>query len=274
MANSRDSAATVAVPAAYHLGRDGLVLQPPFDVAVVMPTVLRPSFARAVRSVFAQAGVGRVHLLMGVDKALGDRAVLETLRAEVPDGVLVTVLDPGYSTSRRHGGRHPAYDGGALRTVMSYLANAPYIAYLDDDNWWAPDHLADLLAAIRGKDWAFSLRWYVDPDSGAPLIVDAIESVGPGRGGYADTLGGWVDPNCLMIDATACEPVFRLWCHPYFDDETRMSADRRVFDALKASTNVGETARPTCFYTMNPDDAAHAKRLAWIDGRRQSGLNT
>jgi len=159
---------------------------------------------------------------------------------------------------------HAAYDGGALRTVMSYLANARYLSYLDDDNWWAPDHLASLLEAIQGKDWAFSFRWYVDPETSKPLQIDALESVGPGRGGYAASMGGWVDPNCLMLDAKACEPVFRLWCHPLFDDPSKMSADRQVFEALRKNPRVGETNRASCFYTLNPDDEVHAQRMEWI----------
>lgn len=261
------AAPALAATAAYHIGRQGMALQPAFDVAVVMPTILRPELARAVRSVFAQEGVGRIHLLVGVDKAVGDRTVLDAVRADVPDGILVTVLDPGYSTSERHGGRHPAHDGGAMRTILSYLANARYIAYLDDDNWWAPNHLSTMLAAVRDRDWAFSLRWFVDPENGKPIVIDGLESVGPGRGGYARSIGGWVDPNCLMIDATVCEPAFRLWCHPLLNDGTNMSADRQVFNALKGSTRVGETGEATVFYTMNTDDPVHEKRMAWIKGQ-------
>ena len=37
------------------------------DVAVVVPTVLRPSLMRAAQSVFDQAFDGTIHLLIGVD---------------------------------------------------------------------------------------------------------------------------------------------------------------------------------------------------------------
>lgn len=254
----------IAAEAAHGIGSDGATPRTGFDVAVVMPTILRPEMARAARSVFAQVGAGRIHLLIGVDKAIGDRAILESIRAEVPEGVLLTVVDPGYSTSQRHGGLYPAHDGGALRTILSYLANARYIAYLDDDNWWAPDHLASLLGVIGGQDWAFSLRWFVEPESGKPLGIDRIESVGPDRGGYARTFGGWVDPNCLMLDVTVCEPVLRLWCRPLFGDPSRMSADRRVFKALRDNFQAGETTRATSFYTLDPKDPAHETRMAWL----------
>src|ERR1700683_5430896 len=41
-------------------------LQMPFDFAVIMPSILRPSIADAIESVFAQDFPGRVRLLIGV----------------------------------------------------------------------------------------------------------------------------------------------------------------------------------------------------------------
>ena len=51
---------------------------------------------------------------------------------------------------------HPPGWGAAQRLVAGFLAETEYIAYLDDDNIWKPDHLALLLAAVQGKDFAFS----------------------------------------------------------------------------------------------------------------------
>ena len=95
-------------------------LQRPVDVAVIMPTIIRSTMKEALQSVFRQAHC------------------------------CVNVIYPGYSTSVRHGGLHPAYDGGVLRCVLTYLANSRYVAYLDDDNWWADNHLSSMLAAKPG----------------------------------------------------------------------------------------------------------------------------
>ena len=46
-------------------------LQTPFDVGVVMVTVVRPTIAQAIRSVFAQRFDGRIQLLVGIDAWLG-----------------------------------------------------------------------------------------------------------------------------------------------------------------------------------------------------------
>lgn len=238
--------------------------QRPAAAAVVIPSILRPSLLRAVRSVYAQTLPGQIHILIGVDVACGDLAILEQATSELPDHCVLTVLQPGYSTSTRHGGLHPAHDGGALRTVLSYLANSRHVAYLDDDNWWAEEHLESLLAAVKGKDWAFSLRWYVDGETLEPLCVDRWESVGPDRGAYAENAGGFVDPNCLLLDKLRCEPVLRWWSIPLAPDPERMSADRNVFSALRARHSYGSTGKATAYYVLDPKDPVHPYRKRWI----------
>lgn len=234
------------------------------DVAVVMPTVLRPSVLRAVESVFAQDIDGTVHLLIGVDVALGERTVIEDIAAKRPDNVFVTVLDPGYSTSVRHGGMVAARDGGALRTVLSYMAQSRYVAYLDDDNWWAADHLSTLLAAVKGKAWAFSKRWFIDPKSSETLCEDEWESIGPGEGIFLKKFGGWADPNTIMVDRGRCEAILRLWCFPMAKDKKGMSADRRIFDALK-KLSWGATNQASVYYRPDPMDAIHPQRWSRIE---------
>ena len=140
-------------------------LQEPFEVAVIMPTILRPELKDALRSVFAQTIQGRIHVLIGIDRPTADLSLLDAACEGRPPNCVVQVYYPGYSTSVRYGGLSPARDGGVLRCVLSYLANSPYIAYLDDDNWWRPDHLQLLRAAMVHADWAFSLRWFVHPTS-------------------------------------------------------------------------------------------------------------
>jgi hypothetical protein len=220
-------------------------LQTPFDVGIVTVTVVRETLPQALRSVFAQRFAGRVQVLVGVDRWAGDRAMVEQLRAEAPSHVAVTVLDLGYSTSQRNGGIYPSHYGGALKTILSYAANSRYVTYLDDDNWYAPDHLATMLAAVAGKAWAFSLRHFVDAESGDPLCPDAWESLGPGRGVYASAQGGFVDTNCYCLDKLACNDVFPEWAMTRFAGGT--GGDRQVLEKLRGRP-FGTNGAHTLFY--------------------------
>lgn len=206
-------------------------LQTPFDVAIVMVTIVRPTLAQALRSIYAQRFGGRIQVLIGIDRWEGEREFLAQLVRERPSQVAVTVVDLGYSTSKRNGGLYPSGYGGALKTMLSYAANSRYVTYLDDDNWYALDHLATLLAAISGKDWAFSLRYFVDAPSGELLCPDSWESVGPDRGVYGQAQGGFVDTNCYLIDKLACHDVFPEWAMTRFAGGT--GGDRQILQRLK-----------------------------------------
>jgi hypothetical protein len=235
-----------------------------FDFAVIMPSILRPTLAEALRSVFAQDFSGTVQTLIGVDQPqgdIGDIAAVEAACRDRPPNHAVLLFDPGYSTSQRHGGLHPCWDGGVLRTLLSYLAASRRLAYLDDDNGWAPHHLSALAAALDGHDWAWSRRWFVDPRTRRTLAEDVWESVGPGGG----TFGGFVDPNCLAIDKLACEAVLRWWSIPTRNSGTAWDADRNVFRILSSEFRGRATGVVSTYYAMNEDEH-YGRRMALIGG--------
>ncbi|HEY1411593.1 MAG TPA: glycosyltransferase family 2 protein, partial [Rhodopila sp.] len=217
------------------------------------------SLTQGLHSIFAQKFPGRVHILIGIDNIRGDLALIDAACAARPQNCVVQVLWPGYSTSVRHGGLTPPGDGGALRSVLTYLANSPYVAYLDDDNWWEPEHLYQLRRAMDDAEWAFALRWFVHPETRRPVCVDIWESVGPGQGLFKDKFDGFVDPSCLMINKVACPLAAHHWNFPLAGDP--MSADRNVFAFLKQKHKPRGTGRPTVFYTLNINDGLHPARL-------------
>jgi hypothetical protein len=237
-----------------------------FDVAVVIPTLLRPQLRRAVESVFKQDLPGRVQILVGIDRHEGDSAMLQALKAAAPPHIHLSVFDLGYSTSSRYGGQHSCAYGGSLRTALTYLANSRRIAYLDDDDWWAPDHLSAMVEALEGHAWCWTLRHYAAAGSDAALCVDEWESVGPDAGIYKEQWGGHVAPSCLMLDAQRCHFLLPAW-------STGVTAngggeDRIVFQLLRQLDDQGgTTGRATSFATMLPHDEAHAFRMACLQSR-------
>ncbi len=241
--------------------------QAPFGVAVVLPSLLRPDLTRAVRSVFAQDFGDRVQILVGVDVPLGDPEQLEGLVQECPSHIALDVFDPGYSTSVRHGGVHENRVSGSLRTILTFAANSRYVAYLDDDNWWAPNHLSSLRTAIDGADWSWSKRWFVGPGEREPICVDEWESVGLDAGVFRERFGGFVDPSSLMIDKLRCREAVPAWANTAFSDGR--GSDRLVFDVLAKNYRPQGTGLATSYYTINPDDILHVARLRWF---RQKGL--
>jgi hypothetical protein len=247
-------------------------VQPPFDAAVVIPTLCRPSLLEAASSVFRQVGVSRLQVLIGIDVIQGDTSIIDAVLAARPPQHAVTVLNLGYSTSMRHGGVHLSADSGAMRTILTYCANSRFVTYLDDDNWMHESHIERLLGAIKDRDWAYTLRFFVDPDTREAIAVDRWESVGPGNGVYREQMGGFVDPNCLMIDKLRCDPAIRFWAIPLPGDRRYLSADRSVFEMLRRFPAVGFTQAATVYYLMGTSDPDRMTRLRVIrELRRRHG---
>jgi hypothetical protein len=246
-----------ANPAPTPIGRyypDATDPQAPADVAVLISTLQRPCIARAVQSVFAQTYAGRIQIVVGVDKRGTPAADLDAVFADRPSHVSAIVLAPPYSTSVRHGGVHTALDGGAMRTLLSFLANAPYVAYLDDDNTYEPEHIALLLEAVRGKGWAYSQRMLVDETTEQDMVVDRWDSVGVGRGRFA-AQGGFVDTNCLLVDKVAAARAFGRWSESG-TGKPGYTADRNFFAAIKDAPH-GRVERATVRYRIRPSNVLH-----------------
>jgi hypothetical protein len=231
---------------ATHLG-DMSFVSGPAQVAVVIPTVLRSTLLRCVGSVFSQSFKQRIHLLIGVDVPRGPIEPLLDLLRNRPSNITATVLQLPWSTSVGNGGIHSALDGGSLRAVLSLIANARFVAYLDDDNTWLPNHLSLLLAAVIGKSWSYSLRWLVDEETDERLAVDRWDSVGPNSGRFA-SVGGFVDPNCLLVDKVACAHALGRWAESG-TDKPGVTADRYFFSGIRNQPN-GCSGEATVLYRI------------------------
>jgi hypothetical protein len=224
------------------------------SVAVVIPTVGRKSILSALQSVFEQVGVDHIQVLIGVDKAASDLRFLYEFLRKCPPHVSCVVLNLPWSTSVRHGGVHSATDGGSLRAILSLMANSRHVAYLDDDNTWAPNHLSKLLECIQGKTWAFSLRVLIDEDTGENYGTDLWHSVGVNSGDFA-VFGGLVDTNCLMVDIVATAPVIGRWASSG-SSAPGVTADRFLFAAIR-NAPYGKVEEPTVFYKIRKTNIFH-----------------
>jgi hypothetical protein len=230
-----------------------------YDAAVIIPTTLSRDLGRPLRSVFAQDLDGSVQILIGIDVAKGSRDALEALRRECPPRMEMTIVDLGYSTARQRGGFYNVWSGGAIRTILSYAANSRYLAYLDDDNWWAPPHLSDLLGAVAGVDWAYTYRWYVDPATLEVMCLDEWESMGPERGMYAQDWNGFVDTNCLLIDKRKCHWVLPAWSVP--KNRKGAAPERVVLDRLHPGHASRCTEKATAYYVVRDSDVKRIRQL-------------
>lgn len=220
-----------------------------FDIAIVITTILRPTLQKAVHSIFDQYHKGRIQILIGIDQASGNKGIIKELQNECPENIAITILDLGYSTSITHGGLYHNNCGGSLRTILTYTANSKYVTYLDDDNWYAPHHLSDLLNAVQGHDWAYTYRWFVNEITLEVICEDDFISVGPDKGRCKESSGGFVDANCLILDKKRCHMVIPHWCFGVLPDGS--GDDRLIFKILRDNFKSNCTERPSVYYVLD-----------------------
>ncbi|HYC73707.1 glycosyltransferase family 2 protein [Brevundimonas sp.] len=193
------------------------------DVAIIVPTLRRPeSLERALRSLFAQTGVGdRISEIVVVDNDPSGSAAegVDALRGLTPwPLVYVHAPRPGVATARNAG----------LAATRASL-----IAFLDDDEAASPGWLAALLEAqeATGADAVFGPITGRAPEA-KPWLKPYLERFfgreGPDDTGLVETPFGC--GNSLMVRATALPGAAP------FDSATDQAGgeDDALFAALQA----------------------------------------
>ena len=150
---------------------------------VITPTTGKDTVFKAIQSVKDQT-MTTEHLVVldGVQKADGyiPKDLLKII--ELPENV---------------GGN--GWYGHRVYAAMPLMVNADYILFLDEDNWFEPNHVETMINKIRSKDlmWAYSLRRICD-ERGQYVLDDDCESLGRYPTFYDHTLN-FVDTNCYCF---------------------------------------------------------------------------
>ncbi len=133
---------------------------------VILPTTGAPSLRRAVDSVLAQTAPTACYVVC--DGAAHRAAVSEALAGlDVPVCVLPRNVGAG------------GFYGHRIYAAFAHLVDEDHVLFLDQDNFFAPDHVAqcvDLIAARR-LQWCYALRNVCGPEGGF-LCRDDCESLG------------------------------------------------------------------------------------------------
>lgn len=211
-------------------------------VAVVTPTTGASTLEKAIESVATQTSPGIVHWIV----ADGPAAAEDAKRIADPwlgtGAVRFTVLPENTGAG--------GWNGHRIYGAVPWLTSADYVAFLDEDNWFEPEHVHDLLEAIvREKaGWAYSLRRIVDRD-GEPVCDDRCESLGPMHHtclGLDDRL---VDTSCYMIERGLAVDVSPCW-NGRARQEGRVEVDRALCAALTAAAPYAFVSKSSVVYRL------------------------
>ena len=158
-------------------------------VMVITPTTGKDTVVKAVESVRDQT-IPTEHLIV----CDGDDAYQKAWNLDIAwkaDFIKLLTLPENVGGGGWYG--HRVYAG------MPFMVNADYILFLDEDNWFEPNHVETMINKIKSKDlmWAYSLRRICN-EAGEYIADDDCESLGRWPVFYDHTLN-FVDTNCYCF---------------------------------------------------------------------------
>jgi glycosyltransferase involved in cell wall biosynthesis len=133
------------------------------DISCIIPTHARPDLlSESIRSVLDQTVETRLEIIVVDD--LGDEATKGVVTAAADDAVIPI----------RYAIRSGRGSASASRNLGAELAEGEYLAFLDDDDLWDPNFLAEALKLLsaRNADMVFSWLTVLDTNGvRAPLYA-------------------------------------------------------------------------------------------------------
>ena len=230
--------------------------------AVIIPTTGRETLRRAVESVLAQTHADTVAVVV-VDGSKFSVDAIERLRGMMSNP-RVQLLPLPQNTGAN------GYQGHRIYGAVPLLLNQDWIFYLDDDNWYEPDHVAECIGACvaNGLSWCATLRNIVDAD-GKFVCVDECESLA--------VLPTWfnpamhhVDTSCYCLSREVAVQLSMHWHRPHLpydtDPDKSVSPDAQICNVLRQDVpRFALIARPTVNYTLGSRDITPTREF-FLDG--------
>lgn len=139
------------------------------SVVVITPTIGSEKLKDAITSVQNQTYGNIVHLLV-IDGKEHFNDTSKHIHESIANKIQLLQLP--YNTGANGFYGHRIYSG------IPHLLNADYIFFLDEDNWYEPDHVSSLVEVLdRGNDFAYSFRKIFNPDK-SYVADDNCEALG------------------------------------------------------------------------------------------------
>lgn len=213
-------------------------------VSVIMPTFERPEFLpRAVQSVLAQT-CRDLELIVVND---GGAPVEDLLAPLDPDG-RITSVRLGRNRNR-----------SAARNVALAIARGRYVAYLDDDDWFRPEHLELLVGTLEttGGAVAYSFADRVHEERRGTEWVQTAVTPAYRFPFHAAALlvGNYIPLPCLVHRRDCIAEVGG------FDEDMQTHEDWDLLIRLAARHPFHQVEQATCCFSWREDGSSTTSRL-------------
>ena len=226
------------------------------SVTVITPTTGMDTLEQAIKSVSTQ---NAEHIIVVDGVRFAENAV-KIVTANQHPNLRIVIVPENTGNPPRH--FNPTYNGWffghRIYAAMANLVNTDYIMFLDEDNWYEPDHVASMVQLIENHnlEWAYSLRNIVDVH-GKFICQDNCDSLGifPNYKNIP-----FVDMNCYCFRTGLLLEIVKIFQIPNYH------CDRAVYKKAVAACSdydkFGGTGRYTVNYRANKEE-----QIKWfLDG--------
>jgi glycosyltransferase involved in cell wall biosynthesis len=212
-------------------------------IAVITPTIATEWLPQAMHSV----GQSAEHWVVVDGVAYAQRAVSMIQAHPYKQKLIVLPENTGTPTQGFNGLPYTGFfNGYRINAAIPLLINADYIMFLDEDNWYEPEHIPSMVEALEKNDWdwCYSLRRIVDKE-GNFLFNDECDSLGETPSWEHGV--HFVDMNCYLFKNCVISQI----AHKMFDLVKTYDGDKNLYkEASNRYPNFGGTGLYTVNYRM------------------------
>jgi hypothetical protein len=152
------------------------------------------------------------------------------------------------------------YAMAPVYALAPYVVSEAIMGYLDDDNWFEPEHCAQASHLINTYQlaWTFCMRKIVAND-GRYLCEDDCESIGVFQNIYNTFL---VDNSCFVLKTETARQHANAWYIPRISDRTFLA------ELMKHQLPCACTGESTANYRLSADGSHSMNVDAFVEGNQ------
>jgi glycosyltransferase involved in cell wall biosynthesis len=208
-----------------------LIIEKP--AIVITPTIGSDKLYDALESVARQTYKNVKHLVVIDGQDYADKA--RAITSKFPSVILMQLP---FNTGANGFYGHRVYAG------IPHLLNSDYVFFLDEDNWYEPEHISELAPVLERNNFAYSLRKVFSPDKKF-VCEDNCESLGKWPIFFTHEDPQYlVDTSSFAFNLKFLQATCHLW-------HSGWGGDRRYFYSVMQNATFDTSGKHTLCYRLD-----------------------